>query len=136
MKEKQQPIKKEQSLYHVVLNTATKYKTKPALRYFHHAFSYKHLLERINQFAFALKEWGIKNKMVPLKISSLELHPSYGALVRSGEDTYLAGRRTWLENKGIKVPMPEEEVRRLLVNYMVHDALEGEYDPYEEEDWY
>ena len=26
--------------------------------------------------------------------------------------------------------LPEEEVRRLLVNYMVHDALEGEYDPY------
>ncbi len=65
-----------------------------------------------NIFAFALKEWGIKNKMTPLKISSLELHPSYGALVRSGEDTYLAGRRTWLENRGIKVPMPEEEVRK------------------------
>ena len=65
-----------------------------------------------NIFAFALKEWGIKNKMVPLKISSLELHPSYGALVRSGEDTYLAGRRTWLESKGIEVPMPEEEVRK------------------------
>ena len=32
--------------------------------------------------------------------------------------------------------LTEEEVRRLLVNYMVHDALEGEYDPYEEEDWY
>lgn len=60
MKEKQQPIKKEQSLYHVVLNTATKYKTKPALRYFHHAFSYKHLLKRINQFAFALKELGVQ----------------------------------------------------------------------------
>lgn len=65
-----------------------------------------------NIFAFALKEWGIKNKMIPLKISSLELHPSYGALVRSGEDTYLAGRRTWLESKGIEVPMPEEEVRK------------------------
>ena len=65
-----------------------------------------------NIFAFALKEWGIKNKMVPLRISSLELHPSYGALVRSGDDTYLAGRRTWLENKGIEIPMPEEEVRK------------------------
>ena len=52
-----------------------------------------------NIFAFALKEWGIKNKMIPLKISSLELHPSYGALVRSGEDVFLAGRRTWLESK-------------------------------------
>ncbi len=65
-----------------------------------------------NIFAFALKEWGIKNKMTPLRISSLELHPSYGALVRSGEDTYLAGRRTWLESKGITVPMPEEEVKK------------------------
>ena len=32
--------------------------------------------------------------------------------------------------------LPEKEVRRLLVNYMVHDALEGEYDPYEEEECY
>ena len=65
-----------------------------------------------NIFAFALRDWGIKNKMTPLKISSLELHPSYGALVRSGEDVYLAGRRTWLENKGIKIPMPEEEIQK------------------------
>lgn len=65
-----------------------------------------------NIFAFALKEWGIQNKMTPMKISSLELHPSYGALVRNNEDAYLAGRRTWLENQGIKVPMPEEEIRK------------------------
>ena len=45
-------------------------------------------------------------------MKALELHPSYGALVRSGEDTYLAGRRTWLETKDIEVPMPEEEVRK------------------------
>ena len=32
--------------------------------------------------------------------------------------------------------LTEEEVRRLLVNYMVHDALEGEYDPYEEDEHY
>ena len=65
-----------------------------------------------NIFAFALKEWGVENKMNPLKISSLELHPSYGALVRTKEDTYLAGRRTWLESEGIKVPMPEEEIKK------------------------
>ena len=65
-----------------------------------------------NIFALALKEWGIKNKMTPVKISSLELHPSYGALVRSGKDTYLAGRRTWLENKGINIPMAEEELQK------------------------
>ena len=65
-----------------------------------------------NIFAFALKEWGQENKMNPLKIISLELHPSYGALVRTQDDTFLAGRRTWLENKGIKVPMPEEEIRK------------------------
>lgn len=78
-----------------------------------------------NIFAFALKEWGIKNKMVPLRISSLELHPSYGALVRSGEDTYLAGRRTWLENKGIKVPMPEEEVRKTVFYVAKNDKFLG-----------
>lgn len=65
-----------------------------------------------NIFAYALKEWGTENKMNPLKILSLELHPSYGALVRTKDDTYLAGRRTWLENKGIKVPMPEEEIKK------------------------
>lgn len=65
-----------------------------------------------NIFAFALKEWGKENEMAPEKIISLELHPSYGALVRTQKDTFLAGRRTWLENKGIKVPMPEEEIKK------------------------
>nr|MCR5504598.1 HAD-IC family P-type ATPase [Elusimicrobiaceae bacterium] len=65
-----------------------------------------------NIFAYALKEWGIKNKMTSLKISALELHPSYGALVKSGGDTYLAGRRTWLEGKGINIPVAEEEVQK------------------------
>lgn len=78
-----------------------------------------------NIFAFALKEWGVKNKMLPLRISSLELHPSYGALVRSGEDTYLAGRRTWLENKGIKVPMPEEEVKKTVFYVAKNDKFLG-----------
>ncbi len=78
-----------------------------------------------NIFAFALKEWGIKNKMTPLKISSLELHPSYGALVRSGQDTYLAGRRTWLESKGIEVPMPEEEVRKTVFYVAQNDTFLG-----------
>ena len=73
-----------------------------------------------NIFAFALKEWGKENKMSPLKIASLELHPSYGALVRTEESTYLAGRRTWLENKGITVPMPEEEIRKT-VFYVAKD---------------
>lgn len=59
MKQKQTPIKKEQSLYHVVKNTAEKYPHHVALRYFHHAFSYKHLLKRINQFAYSLKKLGV-----------------------------------------------------------------------------
>lgn len=65
-----------------------------------------------NIFAYALKEWGVKNKMTSLKISALELHPSYGALVKSGGDTYLSGRRTWLESKGISIPVEEEEVKK------------------------
>ena len=51
---KQDPIKKEQSMYQCVLDTATKYPNYVALRYFHKAFSYEHLLHRINQFAYEL----------------------------------------------------------------------------------
>lgn len=65
-----------------------------------------------NIFALALKDWGVKNKMTSLKLSALELHPSYGALVRSGADTYLAGRRTWLEGKGVNIPVEEDEVKK------------------------
>ena len=32
--------------------------------------------------------------------------------------------------------LPEEEVRRRLVNYMVHDYMENEDDPYDEDDCY
>ena len=32
--------------------------------------------------------------------------------------------------------LPEEEVRRRLVNYMVHDYMESEDDPHDEDDRY
>ena len=32
--------------------------------------------------------------------------------------------------------LPEEEVRRRLVNYMVYDYMENEDDPYDEDDRY
>ena len=33
-------------------------------------------------------------------------------------------------------PLSEEEVRNMLINYMVHDAMKYEEDPYEDDDWY
>lgn len=59
-KEKIQPCKKEQSLYSAVRHTSSLYPNRIAFRYFFKAFKYKHLLKRINQFAKALKDLGVK----------------------------------------------------------------------------
>lgn len=56
-------------------------------------------------FAKALKEYCRLNKIVPEPIISTELHPSYGTVVRTQNDIIFAGRRAWLEGKGIKVSL-------------------------------
>ena len=53
-------IKREQSLYQIVKDSANYYEKSTALIYQGHKYSYRHLLKRINQFAFALKEIGVK----------------------------------------------------------------------------
>ena len=48
-------------------------------------------------------------------------------------------RKVEEERKSIKKyvdSLSEEEVRNMLINYMVHDAMKYEQDPYEEDDWY
>ena len=48
-------------------------------------------------------------------------------------------RKVKEERKSIKKyvdSLSEEEVRNMLINYMVHDAMKYEEDPYEEDDWY
>ncbi len=52
--------KKEQSIYMAVKSSATYYSNNVAIRYMFRHYSYKHLLKRINQFAFELKEIGVK----------------------------------------------------------------------------
>ena len=51
---------KRQSMYMAVKSSAEYYPNNTALRYMFRSFSYKHLLKRINQFAFELKEIGVK----------------------------------------------------------------------------
>ncbi len=53
-------LRKEQSIYSALKSSAEYYVDKTALIYFNKSFTYKHLLSRINQFAFALKENGIE----------------------------------------------------------------------------
>ena len=50
--------KKEQSIYQTILDSATRWPRNTALIYFGHKFKYDHLLKRINQFAYGLKEMG------------------------------------------------------------------------------
>ena len=52
--------KKEQSIYETILDSATKWPKNTALIYMFHNFNYEHLLKRINQFAYSLKEMGVK----------------------------------------------------------------------------
>ena len=58
------PVKKEQSLYNAVSNVAKKVPNRIAFRYFFKAFKYKHLLKRINQFAYMLKKMGVKEDSI------------------------------------------------------------------------
>ncbi|GEM_PF-5563329 len=65
-------------------------------------------------FAKALKEYCRVNKIVPETIISTELHPSYGTVVRTQNDIIFAGRKAWLEGKGIKVELASnvQELRK------------------------
>ena len=55
---------KEQSIYKTILDSATKWPKHTALIYMFHKYKYEHLLKRINQFAYSLKEMGIKKDEV------------------------------------------------------------------------
>ena len=65
-------------------------------------------------FAKALKEYCRINKIVPQEIISTELHPSYGTVVRTKKDIIFAGRKAWLEGKGIHVELANntQELRK------------------------
>ena len=65
-------------------------------------------------FAKALKEYCKTHKIVPEVIISTELHPSYGTVVKTEKSTIFAGRKAWLEGKGIKVELANntQELRK------------------------
>ncbi len=67
-------------------------------------------------FAKALKEYCRTHNIIPEKIISTELHPSYGTVVRTEKDTIFAGRKAWLEGKGIKVELANntQELRKTI----------------------
>lgn len=65
-----------------------------------------------NIFACALKEYARKNKLSAPKLSSIELHPSFGTVVKEGKNIIIAGRKNWLEDKGIEGLPAAEDVKR------------------------
>lgn len=67
-------------------------------------------------FAKALKEYCRTHSIVPEPIISTELHPSYGTVVRTQKDIIFAGRKAWLEGKGIKVVLANntQELRKTI----------------------
>ncbi len=58
------PCLKKQSLYASVQHSATLFPNRIAFRYFFKSFKYKHLIKRINQFAYKLKELGVKEDSI------------------------------------------------------------------------
>lgn len=76
-----------------------------------------------NIFACALKEYGRKHKFTAHKLSSVELHPSFGTVVKEGKNTIIAGRKVWLEDKGIE-GLPSCEDTKRTVFYV---AKNGKY---------
>ena len=65
-----------------------------------------------NMFSFALKEYAVKNKLSAPKVTSFELSPSFGTLVKEGKNTIMAGRLSWLKENGIEnLPSAEDTSR-------------------------
>ena len=56
--------KKEQSIYETILSSATRWGRNTALIYMNRKFNYDFLLKRVNQFAYSLKELGVKKDEV------------------------------------------------------------------------
>lgn len=56
--------KKEQTIYETILASATRFGKNNALIYMFHKFNYEHLLRRVNQFAYSLKQLGVKKDEV------------------------------------------------------------------------
>lgn len=56
--------KKEQTIYETILSSAQRFKKQTALIYMFHKFTYEHLIKRVNQFAAALKDLGVKEDEV------------------------------------------------------------------------
>lgn len=57
-------LKKEQSIYQTILRSSGAFNKETALIYQHHKFTYAHLIRRVNQFAQALLDLGIKKDEV------------------------------------------------------------------------
>ncbi len=76
-----------------------------------------------NIFASALKEYARKHKITASKLTSIELHPSFGTVVKDAKNTIIAGRRNWLEDKGVE-NLPEVEETKRTVFFV---AKNGKY---------
>lgn len=74
-------------------------------------------------FEEAFKEYFKKHKIKDEKIISAEVFPSQGSLVKAGESEYMAGRRMWLEERGINIPQDCDDPGRT----SFHVAKNGKY---------
>ncbi len=65
-----------------------------------------------NIFSEALTAYAQDHKIKAEKVVSIQMFPSYGTTVRTAKDTILAGRKVWLEEQGITVPVKNEELQK------------------------
>lgn len=59
------------------------------------------------------------------KVTSTEVYPSYGTMVKTAKSTIYAGRKTWLESKGIEVPQDLEELKKTVFYVSKNDKFLG-----------
>lgn len=78
-----------------------------------------------NIFSSAIAEYcsaqGIKGE----KVTSCELYPSYGTMVKTARSVIYAGRKTWLESKGIKTDEYAEDLRKTVFYVSKNDKFLG-----------
>lgn len=62
-----------------------------------------------NIFSDALCAYAQEHKIKADKLVSIQLFPSYGTSVKTAKSSILAGRKVWLEEQGVEIPIKNED---------------------------
>ncbi|MDR0953187.1 MAG: HAD-IC family P-type ATPase [Elusimicrobiota bacterium] len=76
-------------------------------------------------FASALADYAKTAKIKQSKVLSMEMHPSFGSIVKTKDSTIFAGRKTWLEERGVVIENPASEENKTVFYVAVNSKYIG-----------